>query len=71
MTERILRRPLVTEKTGLGKTGIYDGVKAGTFPTPLQIGKRAVGWREADIDAWIKARGRGARRRIEKSKAAA
>jgi prophage regulatory protein len=63
MTERILRRPLVTEKTGLGKTGIYDGVKAGTFPTPLQIGKRAVGWREADIDAWIKARARGARRR--------
>ena len=29
----------------------------------LQIGKRAVGWREADIDAWIKARARGARRR--------
>jgi hypothetical protein len=29
MSERILRRPLVTEKTGVGKTGIYDGIKAG------------------------------------------
>lgn len=56
MTDRILRRPVVSEITGQGKTAIYAGIKSGTFPRPVALGPRAVGWRQSDIDAWIKAR---------------
>lgn len=52
----ILRLPKVLERTGLARTTIYDGIKAGTFPRPVKLGVRAVGWVEADIDAWVSAR---------------
>ncbi|WRH64421.1 MAG: AlpA family transcriptional regulator [Fuscovulum sp.] len=52
----ILRLPKVLERTGLGRTTVYDGIKAGTFPRPIKLGVRAVGWVEADIDAWLSAR---------------
>lgn len=52
----ILRLPKVLERTGLARTTIYDGIKAGTFPAPIKLGLRAVGWVEADIDAWVSAR---------------
>jgi len=28
----------------------------GNFPKPVQLGKRAVGWRESDIAAWLQSR---------------
>ena len=32
---------------------------AGTFPRPLRIGARAVGWLEDDIDGYLATRPRG------------
>ena len=29
-------------------------VKEGTFPAPISLGDRAVGWLEHELDAWIK-----------------
>ena len=29
--------------------------KAGTFPKPIYLGPKAVGWLESEIDAWIDA----------------
>jgi prophage regulatory protein len=54
----ILRLPEVKQRTGNCRTGIYDAVKAGTFPAPVAIGPRAVGWLDSDIDAWITSRPR-------------
>jgi hypothetical protein len=28
----------------------------GAFPKPIQLGERAVGWRDSDIEAWIETR---------------
>lgn len=53
---RILRFPETKNKTGCSRTTIWRGVKEGTFPAPLKIGKRAVGWLESDLDAWIEAK---------------
>lgn len=53
--ERILRLPQVLERTTLGKSIIYKMVSKGEFPKPIKLGGRATGWREADVDAWIKA----------------
>lgn len=50
---KLLRLPRVQDLTGFGKSSIYSGVKAGTFPAPVRLSARAVGWRETDIDRWI------------------
>jgi prophage regulatory protein len=54
--ERILRRAQVEETTGLPPSTIYDKISKGTFPRPIKLGKRSVGWIEAEIVAWQKAR---------------
>ena len=50
---RILRLPAVLDLTGLSRVTIWRYVKAGSFPTPLRLGARAVGWRQSDVHAWI------------------
>jgi prophage regulatory protein len=59
----ILRRKQVETKTGLARSTIYDRVKAGTFPSQVSLGARAVGWVESEIDEWLTAQ-------IEKSRKA-
>lgn len=50
---KLLRLPIVEERTGKRKSTIYADAKAGTFPRPVRCGARAVAWREEDIDKWI------------------
>lgn len=52
----ILRRREVQARTGLGRSTIYDGIQAGTFPRPIQLGPRSVGWIESEVTAWLVAR---------------
>jgi prophage regulatory protein len=49
----LVRLPAVKAKTGLARTQIYAGIASGTFPKPVKLGKRAVAWLQAEIDAWI------------------
>jgi prophage regulatory protein len=53
---RLTRIPGVMERCGLGRSSIYAGVKNGTFPAPVRLSARAVGWREEDIDRWVSER---------------
>jgi prophage regulatory protein len=55
-TDRILRCRAVQEVTGLRKTQLYEHIKTGAFPKPIAIGQRSVGWRESEIQAWIRSR---------------
>ena len=50
---KLIRLPIVEERTCLKKSSIYAGGKAGTFPLPVRLSARAVAWRESDIDRWI------------------
>jgi prophage regulatory protein len=54
----MLRRPQVIEMTGLDYSTIYRGFKAGTFPQPIQLGLKAIGWRKSAITHWLDARQR-------------
>lgn len=49
----ILKLPQVQAKTGLGKTRVYGLVRSGDFPKPVRLGKKAVGWVDAEIEEWI------------------
>lgn len=60
--ERLLRLPEVEARTGLKKSAIYAGMKAGTFPACLKLGIRASAWSQSAIDAWISDRIRQATR---------
>jgi prophage regulatory protein len=51
-----LRLSAVIDRTGLGRTSIYRGIAAGTFPAPVRLGPRAVGWPEDAIDRWAESR---------------
>jgi prophage regulatory protein len=53
MTSRILRLPNVKSHTGLSRSSIYLRVSQGTFPKPISLGGRAVGWLEADVIGWV------------------
>lgn len=44
------------EKVGLKKSALYAMIAVGKFPKPFQIGARATGWNESDVDAWIASR---------------
>lgn len=52
----ILRRPTVEQLTGLKRSTIYAGVKAGTFPPPVRLGPNSVGWRQSAIADWLASR---------------
>lgn len=53
---KIVRLAEVKKMTGLGRSSIYKFVSEGTFPKPVSLGVRAVGWVEAEVDAWIGAK---------------
>ena len=53
---RILRLPLVRERTGLSRSSIYLRISEGRFPRPVSLGERAVGWLESDITEWLNER---------------
>ena len=49
----ILRRKQVEKRTGLSRSTIYLRIYEGTFPRPIKLGARAVGWLENEIEAWL------------------
>lgn len=53
MTISILRLPTVKSRTGLSRSTIYLRASEGTFPKSVNLGGRAVGWVEAEVQAWL------------------
>jgi prophage regulatory protein len=53
MSESLLRLRRVIARTGKSRSAIYAGMALGTFPSPISIGARSVGWIESEIDTWI------------------
>jgi prophage regulatory protein len=54
--QKFLRRPEVEAATGLARSSIYERMSAGTFPKPVPLDGRSVGWVEREIDEWQKQR---------------
>jgi prophage regulatory protein len=56
--ERFLSYKEVEEITGRSRQSIWRAIKAGDFPAPVVVGKRAVAFRESDILEWMASRPR-------------
>lgn len=54
--DRFLRRPSVQDISGLSRSQIYRLMQAGQFPKAINIGERAVAWRESEIHQWMQER---------------
>ena len=51
---RVLRLPRVQARTGLSRSSIYLRVADRSFPQPVRLGARAIGWIESEVDQWIR-----------------
>ncbi len=52
----ILRLPAVRVRCGLSRSNVYRQIKAGSFPAPVSLGARSIGWRSIDIENWLQSR---------------
>lgn len=43
----------LTGVLGLSKWTVYDLMKKGDFPRPVQLTVKAVGWRASDVETWV------------------
>lgn len=53
---RIIRLKEVIDVTGLARSTVYKYVTDGSFPKPVSLGDRSVGWVENEVHEWILAR---------------
>ena len=54
MVPKIFRRRELENRIGVKRSSIYKMMDEGLFPKPVRLGRRAVGWREEDIEHWLK-----------------
>jgi len=63
MNEQILREKDVCRKIGVGRDVLRYLWSSAQFPAPFDItGRRALGWREAEVDEWIVKQSKAKRR---------
>ena len=53
-TDRILRLKMVLDRTGLSRSTLYRKVNEGSFPRQIAISARCAGWRESQVNEWMK-----------------
>lgn len=53
---RIIRLKEVIDSTGLARSTIYKYMGEGSFPKPVSLGDRCVGWVESEVIDWIQLR---------------
>ena len=56
MTHTILRLPAILKRRGRSRSSHYSDIKNGLYVRPVQIGSRAVGTPEDEVDALNAAR---------------
>ena len=61
-TQRIIRLPETINRTGKKRSTIYDTLNPKsprydeTFPKPVKLGARSIGFYESEVQAWIESR---------------
>jgi prophage regulatory protein len=62
---KILRLPEVLSRVGYRRSKVYALIKENKFPKPLELGAKARGFVESEVDAWIAERIRERDERLE------
>ncbi|MEX0827542.1 MAG: AlpA family phage regulatory protein [Haliea sp.] len=56
MVDKILSTGEVLEHIPYSRIHLWRMVKAGSFPAPIQLTERKIGFRESDVEAWLDSR---------------
>ena len=56
MEKAILREKEVCEYISVTRAVLNTWRREGTFPSPIRLGTKAIGWKRQDIDNWIESR---------------
>jgi prophage regulatory protein len=51
--DNLQRLSIVMTRTGYSRASLYRMAIKGLFPKPVQLGGRAIAWRESEVDKWI------------------
>jgi len=60
----LLRLSDVLRTTGLGRSTLYRLISERASPPPVKLAKRAVAWRQEEVQQWAGARARAAHRKV-------
>ena len=60
-TIQLLRLPAVMRTTGLARSTVYRLIAEHSFPGPVKLSKRAVGWHVEEVRQWTLERPRTSR----------
>lgn len=52
----VLSMKEVVERLGMSRSTVNRMVEEGTFPRPMKLGARKIGWRAATISEWLEGR---------------
>lgn len=58
---QLLRRAEVERRTGLARSTVYELIRTGRFPAPIELTGRTRCWVASEVDAWIEERIKAAR----------
>ena len=53
MSDTLLTRQQVEQRTGLARSSIYRLMRRNAFPEPIRIGERAVRWSSQELETWL------------------
>lgn len=53
MEDQILSWSEVAAKTSLSRDSVRRQIERGSFPAPIKLGPRRVGWKQSDIRQWL------------------
>jgi prophage regulatory protein len=52
----IMRMPAVLATVCMSRSWLLASIKEGTFPAPVKLGAKAVGWRASAVTEWLRTR---------------
>ena len=55
-TCRLMRIREVLQLSGLSRATLYREIKSHTFPAPVKLSSRSVGWLQDDVTQWLQLR---------------
>lgn len=50
---QVVRLPAVLQATGLARSTLYALMAGGNFPASVRLSQRTMGWRLAEVHAWL------------------
>ena len=51
--DRVMRQKEVSRMIGFSRGHLYRMIAQKRFPEPFKMGRRAVGWKQSEVQAWI------------------